>query len=366
MASIIATLRYGEGLPWNRIERIQKAAGVPLPASTQWLIVRDAISGGIEAAYGNLLTLAAQGELFHNDDTHMQVLELTKQLKQQEPLLEEDPERRGIFTTNVLSRAEDRPTISLFFTGPHHAGENLKKVVASRREELPAPIQMSDGLSRNIPKDFAVILANCLTHGRRKFVDLIEAFPVEVKHVIRCLKKVYQTDAEARKQQLSPTERLQLHQQQSGPVMESLHQWLQEQFDQRQVEPNSSLGRAISYMLNHWDKLTLFLRVAGAPLDNNICEQALKMAIRHRRNSMFYKTMNGARVGDLYMSLIHTCYLCGVYPFHYLTELQRNAARVIAAAGDWMPWNYRRQLGADEADSDASHPPPVEPTISTP
>ena len=65
-------------------------------------------------------------------------------------------------------------------------------------------------------------------------------------------------------------------------------------------------------MLKHWQKLTLFLRVPGPPLDNNICERALKMAIRHRKNSLFYKTLRGAAVGDLYMSLIHTCYLSGV------------------------------------------------------
>jgi len=366
VASIIATLRYGEGLPWNRIERIQKSAGVPLPASTQWQVVRDAVPGGIQATYDHLLAAAAEGELFHNDDTPMQVLALAKKIKQQEPLLEEAPERRGVFTTSVLSRADERPTIALFFTGPHHAGENLGKVLVDRRDELPAPIQMSDGLSRNIPKDLRGILANCLTHGRRKFVDVIQIFPVEVKYVVKCLKKVYQTDAEARKRQLSPAERLELHQERSRPVMEDLHKWLLEQFDNRNAEPNSSLGGAISYMLKRWDELTLFLRVAGAPLDNNICEQALKMAIRHRRNSLFYKTKRGAAVGDLYMSLIHTCYLCGADPFHYLTELQRNGDRVTAAPGDWMPWNYRKQLGTVGANSDANRAPPTGTAVSTP
>jgi transposase len=98
-------------------------------------------------------------------------------------------------------------------------------------------------------------------------------------------------------------------------------------------------------MLKHWDKLTLFLRVPGAPLDNNVCERALKMAIRHRKNSLFYKTLRGARVGDLYMSLIHTCYFAGVDPFHYLTELMRHEEQVKAEPAKWLPWNYRQQLG---------------------
>jgi hypothetical protein len=94
-------------------------------------------------------------------------------------------------------------------------------------------------------------------------------------------------------------------------------------------------------MLRHWEKLTLFLRQAGAPLDNNVCERALKKAILHRKNALFYKTQNGARVGDLFMSLIYTCQLNEANPFDYLTQLQRHADAVAASPELWMPWNYR-------------------------
>ena len=103
-----------------------------------------------------------------------------------------------------------------------------------------------------------------------------------------------------------------------------------------------ALGEAITYMLKHWEKFTLFLRQAGAPLDNNICERALKKAILHRKNSLFYKTLNGAHVGDLYMSLIYTCELCKVNAFDYLTELLRHADQLAANPERWMPWNYRQ------------------------
>jgi len=360
VASIVATLRYGEGLPWNRIQRLQRLAGVPLPASDQWELVRDAAECGPRAAFEHLVWLGAQGELLHNDDTPMQVLELTTKLKHQQPLREDDPERRGVFTTAILSRAEGRPNIALFFTGPYHAGENLRTLLARRMAELPLPVQMCDPLSRNMPDDLRVIIANCLVHARRNFVEVVSAFPTEVRYVVECLKKVYQAEAQAKQQKLSPDQRLTLHQQQSGPVMDELHNWLQEQFGQKLVEPNSSLGEAITHMLKHWKRLTRFLEVPGAPLDNNLCEQTLKMAIRHRRNSLFYKTMTGADVGDLYMSLIHTCYLSGADPFDYLTELQRHHERVQAAPGDWLPWNYRQQLTATAAGSDACRPPPSE------
>ena len=358
VASIVATLRYGQGMPWNRLQRLQRVAGVPLPASDQWEVVRDAAERGPRIVFDHLVWLAAQGELLHNDDTPMQVLELTKKLKHQQPLREDDPERRGVFTTAILSRAEGRPNIALFFTGPHHAGENLRTLLAGRAAELPLPIQMCDPLSRNMPGDLRVIIANCLVHARRNFVEVVSAFPAEVKYVVECLKKVYQIDAQAKQQQLSPDQRLRLHQQQSGPVMDELHTWLQERFDQRLIEPNSSLGEAITHMLKHWERLTRFLQVPGAPLDNNLCEQTLKMAICHRKNSYFYKTMTGAAVGDLYMSLIDTCYLSGADPFDYLTELQRNHERVRAAPGEWLPWNYRQQLAATAPGSDADRPPP--------
>jgi len=143
---------------------------------------------------------------------------------------------------------------------------------------------------------------------------------------------------------MSPKERLHFHQTQSGPWMEDLKKWFTDQFEQRTVEPNSGLGEAISYMQRHWDELTLFLRMPGAPLDNNICERALKKAILHRKNALFYKTPKGAYVGDLFMSLIHTCELCGASPFDYLTELQKNRYRLYLNPSSWMPWNYKTNL----------------------
>jgi hypothetical protein len=228
--------------------------------------VRDAIDLGVGVAYRQLLYEAAQGSLMHNDDTHMRILELTVKLNHGEPLRDDQPDRRGVFTTNILSMSADRPTISLFFTGPRHSGENLRELLAKRMADLPAPIQMCDALSRNMPGDLQTILANCLSHGRRNFYELADVFPSEVRHVLEIFKQVYKIDAKAKMQELSPGDRLRLHQQESRPLMDELRRWLDEQFDERKAEPNSSMGKAIAYMRKHWEKLTLFLRVAGAPL----------------------------------------------------------------------------------------------------
>src|SRR5262249_14999482 len=151
-------------------------------------------------------------------------------------------------------------------------------------------------------------------------------------------------DAIARERQLSPEARLQLHQEASRPTMQQLHDWLTRQLAEQVAEANSALGRAIPYMVRYLEERTLLLRQAGTPLDNNRCERALKKAILHRKNALFYKTQNGARVGDLFMSLIYTCQLNQANPFDYLTQLQRHADQLVAGPQLWMPWNYREAL----------------------
>ena len=200
---------------------------------------------------------------------------------------------------------------------------------------------MCDALSRNPSKEFQTLLANCLAHGRRQFVDIAPDFPQQCQHVLESLGEVYKYDAQAKELGLTPEARLRFHQEHSQKPLDDLQKWMREQLEQKQVEPNSGLGDAFNYMFKHWPALTLFLQKAGAPLDNSICERALKMAILHRKNSLAYKTQNGAHLGDLFMSLIHTCRLCAANPLDYLNALQRHAAQARENPARWYPWNYR-------------------------
>jgi len=347
-ASMIALLKYGSGLPFNRLERLQGSLGLPLPAATQWDIVHHSGSQ-LRPALEELIRQAAQGQVVHNDDTTMKVLALSDQdagLTDADP--PSGPDRKGVFTSGIVSILEGR-RIALFFTGHRHAGENLAAVLKQRACERDRPIQMCDALSRNLPKDLRTIVAHCLAHGRRQFVDVAAHFPDECLYVLQILKVVYANDAIAKDQQMSPEQRLAFHQARSQPKMEELKDWMTAQIEARTVEPNSGLGEAITYMRKHWDRLTLFLRQPAAPLDNNLCEQALKKAILHRKNAYFYKTENGAHVGDLFMSLIHTCELNAVNPFDYLTELNKHASELSAHPIDWMPWTYRDTLARQTA-----------------
>lgn len=348
-ASMIALLKYGSGVPFNRLERLQGNLGIPLPAATQWDVLSDCASVFVPI-YKALIIAAAAGKVVHNDDTSMKILNppALSESDQTDCNKQTASERKGVFTSGIVS-VDDEHQVALFFTGRKHAGENLADVLKHRALQLAPPIQMCDALSRNMSEDFKAIVGNCLAHGRRRFTDVIENFPSQCRYVLELLGQVYKNDEITRERKLSDHDRLIFHQSHSKTLMDELQKWLKEQLDEKKVEPNSSLGEAISYMLRHWEKLTLFLRQPGAPLDNNICERALKKAILHRKNSYFYKTVNGARVGDLFMSLIHTCELNGANPFDYLTEVQKSAKTVALCPADWMPWNYKQALTSNQA-----------------
>jgi transposase len=348
-AAMIALLKYGSGVPFYRLEGLEASLGIPLPASTQWEIVEE-IAAPIRPAFDELLRQAAQGEVFYNDDTSMKILALARASPSRPEGKEESSsahERTGLFTTGIVSTTRQGQRIVMFFTGRKHAGENLARVLVERAKGLAPPIQMCDALSRNLPKlpeKLEILLGNCNAHARRRFVQVTSNFPQECQWVLESFREVYRYDAEAEERGLTPEARLRFHQEHSRPVMDALQAWFKAQFAEKKVEPNSGLGEAITYCLRHWERLTLFLRQAGAPLDSNIVERALKKCILHRKNSLFYKTTNGAEVGDLFMSLIHTCELNDANPFDYLTELQKHAAELAQNPAAWMPWNYRGTL----------------------
>jgi hypothetical protein len=339
---MVAQLRYGSGMPFYRIEKFEAQMGIPLPASTQFELV-DAAADKLRPVQEHLIHQAAQGEVLYHDDTRVRILD-------EVPVPEgQDEDRTGLHTTGVVSRVENH-LIGLFTSGPQHAGENMGDLLEQRQKDLPAPLLMNDGLSHNtskLPPELEVVLANCLTHGRRQFVNVLEAFPSDCQHVIEQLRLVYKHDAQARDAGMDPQARLAWHQEKSGPVMEELKTWMEFQLDERnekRIEDNSGLGKAIRYMLKRWARLTRFLQIPGAPLDNNAAERSLKKAVLARKNSLFYKTLHGAQVGDLFMILIHTCELNKVNPFRYLTDLQRHAEEVRDNPGAWLPWNFHLQL----------------------
>jgi transposase len=341
--AVLVVGRYYLGMPFYRLQGYQAMLGVPMPDATQWDQI-EKVGDCSYVVFAYLETLAAQGELIHQDDTSVRILTL---LKENQAIrahaaaqgLSRPIERTGMFTTALVVKVGEQ-LICLYYSGRAHAGENLAALLAHREADQALPLVMSDALSRNEVEEGTVIRCHCLAHGRRQFSDIAEVFPSECRVVIDLLKQVFDHDEEARDQQMSAEARLAYHQAYSGPLMDELQSWLDKQFDERLVEPNSSLGQAIAYMQNHWITLTRFLQLAGAPLDNNLVERALKLFIRQRTNSLFYKSEHSAYIASVLTSLIATCIYAGVNVLDYFVALQKHRAEVFADPAAWLPWTY--------------------------
>jgi transposase len=344
--AVLAVSRYYLGLPFYRVEAYQAMLGVPVPDATQW----DQIEKVGDCAYvvfEQMEQVAAQGELIFQDDTAVRILSLMQEnLKlisaAQAQGLSTPQERTGMHTTALAVKVGEHIAI-LYYSSRRHAGENLQRLLDKREMGREKPLAMSDALSSNeVATDATVIRCHCLAHGRRKFSDLEEVFPHECQVVLEVLRQVFDHDEQARQAQLSPEARLAYHQAQSQPLMDALKRWLDQQVEDRLVEPNSSLGKAIAYMQGHWETLTQFLSVPGAPLDNNLAERVLKLFIRQRKNSLFYKSTHSAYIASVLTSLIATCLYAGVNALEYLVALQEHRGEVFADPAAWLPWAYAR------------------------
>lgn len=321
--SMMGLYKYGTGMPFYRMARLQEALGVPVPESTQWELLRDGAQ--LFRPLTELLwRQAADAELVFIDDTPMKILN------------RQPGERKSTQTTVIIARCAGH-WIYLYETGTRHAGNNLQRLFACRSPGLPPPIQMSDALACNTSHVVVTWITFCLTHARRYFFDIQAYFPDICEPLLEKLGQIYHWEQSC--QSLDKQQRLEQHRRYSLPLMNQIKACLETGLETRQIEPNSSLGKAAAYFLKHWDGLTGFCRIPGAPLDNGPSERALKLPVLNRKNSYFFKTNRGARVADTWMSLIKTARCAGANPFDYLTYVQENARRLASNPEDFLPWN---------------------------
>ncbi len=341
--AVLALGRYYLGLPLSRLQTYQAMLGVPVPDATGWDLIEH-VGDCSYRVFEALETFAAQGELIYQDDTSVRILSLMKanqemRAQAQAQGLTRPKDRTGMYTTALVVRAGER-TIYLYYSGRSHAGENLAALLARRQADQHAPLVMSDALSHNAIETPAVVRCHCLVHGRRQFSDLEDIFPAACRVVLDILSDVFDHDEQTRKAQMSPEARLAYHRALSGPLMDELKSWLAQQVDDRLVEPNSALGKAIAYMQSHWETLTRFLQIENAPLDNNLVERALKLFIRQRKNSLFYRNEHSAYIASVLTSLIATSAHAGINALDYLVALQDNRQAVFAHPEQWLPWEW--------------------------
>ena len=332
-----ALLKYQSGFPPYRLLGFLSAQGVYLTWTKIWTMIL-AVFEAVVAVFKYLCRLSANAKLAQNDDTGAKILDLLKANKNKD-----EKERKAIQTSGLLFETQDSNRIILYRTGHQNAGENLEEILKNRTDPDP-PLHMGDALSANRPGDIKTIPGNCLDHFRREFYDLYDDWTEQCEFILTHLRAIYKIDAKAKKKQLTQSQRLTLHQNKSKIHVDEIHQWMKMQMDEKKVEPNSNLGKAIRYGLRHWEKLTAFMRVEGMPLSNIALERLLKRVVLHRKNSLFYKTEKGAYVGDVLMSVIQTANEAKVNVLNYLVALIKNEKDVKEQPQLWLPWNYSERL----------------------
>jgi len=349
----IAIWHYYAGVPFKRLEMLQAAQGVPLSDSTQYDLMVSMYKSVVEPVVGALRQVAANSSMIFIDDTPGRIVEQTIANKQ----ATNKKDKSSIHATALLTEI-DGHRVCLFDTSTEPAGKSMKKLLKQRKNSDDF-ITMSDASQVNFTELEDALMAKwiislCLVHSRRKFHELLTEHDQDIQLVLDIMSKVYQNERHCKQDKLNDIARLEYHQKHSEPVMAALFTWLNNLLLHKEVEPNSRFGGAIFYLLKRWEQFTEFLRTPGIPLDNNPCEQTIKILIRYRNNSKTYRTFFGATIGDAFMSLIHTAVLAGINIFDYLNCLQMYEANVNSQPERWLPWLYQQTM----TELATSEPPP--------
>lgn len=344
--SIMAINKFFSGLPYYHQDSLSVTFGEPISSSTIYDQCTQ-VANAVEPVVDELLKQSASAPRFAIDDTHNKILT-------QEPELRDKPNgkgqamRSGVYTSGLIAFLSNKSEVVLFDTSLGHAGEHLDKVLQARDDNLPAPLVMSDALSSNSTTKFAINKSYCNAHCRRQFIDLENLYPKTISWVLEKYNSIWKLDKQSKTENMDAAARLEHHNKKSLPVMTELYNWAINQQQSDDYEEHSALGKAINYLVRHYDKLTAFCHIEGAMIDNNRMEETLKMIIRLRKTAHFFRTKNGARLSNILNSLIATAHRAEINIFDYLTVLQQNRVKVKANPELWLPWNYNQQIKSTE------------------
>lgn len=340
--ALMAINKFYTGTPYYHQENLTDLFGFYISASTIFDQCEYVANDSMPVFY-ELRRLAAEAQLFLLDDTHHRILE-------QQPEMRDKPNgkgqqlRSGIYSSGLIAIRADGHEIILFETSLGHAGEHLDEILKHRPDNSPTPIVMNDALSSNTVTKRKVLVCYCNAHARRQFFDLEKLYPDEIGKILDLYGKIWKNEAVVKEKHMSHEQRLAYHQEHSLPAMTSIREWAEKRMESKSFEEHSALGKAIKYFLKYYDGLIMFCVALGAPIDNNRMEEKLKIVIRGRKTSHFYKTVNGAGVANVIISLIATAAQAGANSYDYLVALQKNRESVKANPKNWLPWTYEKTL----------------------
>lgn len=355
--AMLVVMHYFAGVPFKRLESLQAGWGIPMPDANQWTVA----DGSADLLLPLYKALEKHGvnnaTALRIDDTGSMVIDVRREIRAEVAALEAlgsstNDVRTGINATGVYLETEQGKVL-LFFTGRHHAGEIIDRILAHRHAAQNKLVKVSDAASKNFSHGHHDELeeAVCNAHAYLKFRAVKDRHPEEYGLAGEVYDKVFDNDDVAEARGMSPHERMRYHREHSLPELKRLKNMCRDKLESKLVEPNAPLWEPLTFIINQWDRLTKFCEVPSVPLDTNVVEQMLIIPVRYLAASFNYKTQNGAEVGDLHMSLIATANANGVEPVAYLTECLDNHEDLAERPEHYLPWVYRARLEArNEAD----------------
>lgn len=344
--AVMAINKFYSGTPYNHQENLNDIMGCSISASTIFDQCQH-VANAVEPIFDELKRQAANAANFDIDDTHNRILHQEPELRDRRDGKGQQM-RSGIYSSGLIAYLPAGHEIILFETSLGHAGEHLDSILQYRTPTMDLPIVMSDALSSNTSK-YDVIKSYCNSHCRRLFYDISNNFADQVEWLLDRYAVIWSNDANIKSAHLNPTERLAYHKKHSLPIMEEIRDWANNLLNLPEFEENSAFGKAVKYLLKHYDKLVRFCYVVGAKIDNNRMEERLKIVIRGRKTAYFYKTINGAEVANKLISIIATADTAGINIFDYLCALQRYRVALKQDPIAWLPWNYQQTMAEKEA-----------------
>jgi hypothetical protein len=351
--AMLVVMHYFAAAPFKRLESLHQGWGIPLADANLWRVA-DETDDFLLPLYRALELFGIQtATTLRIDDTGSMVVDLARQIQAEVAALKLVGEstqgvRTGINATGVLLETAGG-TVVLFFTGRHHAGEVLDRLLKRRKPAHGSQrlVKVTDGATKNFDHQHRgeLVEATCNAHAFLKFHDIKDQHPSEYALAGEAYKTVFDNDDEAKNRGLTADERMLFHRERSKPWMEKLKAMCEEKLRSKLVEPNAALWEPLTFIINQWARLTQFYEVPGVPLDTNIVEQKLIIPVRYLAASFNYQTETGAEVGDRMMSLIATAHANGVEPVAYLTHCLRNHENLSRSPADYLPWAYRDGKG---------------------
>jgi transposase len=194
-----------------------------------------------------------------------------------------------------------------------------------------------------------MIHACCMSHARRKFIDALKvrekarATDAELERVVVLMDGLFAIDREARVQNLSLHDRHALRQERAPALLNELHSLLLKM--KGRVLPKSAEGKAVSYTLTRWDKLTRFMQYSVIELSTNWAENSMRPISIGRRNWLHIGSKEaGPKIAAIF-SIVESCRKLGVPIRQYLADvLPGLASRSIHSLSQLTPTNYAARL----------------------